>query len=330
MHFNRTLKNATYEPWKSNYIDYAKLKRLLREDGPDDDQQDWTEDDESKFVEELVNVQLEKVNSFQERTYKSLEERLLACEGRLEEFKATSKNGEPIENGEQEERPQNDDKLSEVLKELDSISKDINELDKYSRINFTGFLKAAKKHDRRRGTNYKVRPLLQVRLAALPFNSEDFSPLLYRLSAMYSFARQKIEEDSKRPQSLKSETRNGGDGYVSHKFWIHPENLLEVKTYILRRLPVLVYNPQGSKIVERDQSDPTMTSLYFDNPQFTLYDGKVEKNTDASSLRLRWSGQLDDKPEISLEKKTIDENGKIEEIRFPIKEKYIQSFIAGD
>lgn len=331
MHFSRTLKKATYEPWKTNYIDYAKLKHLLRENDPDDDQQqEWTEDDESKFVEELVNVQLEKVNSFQEKTYKGLEERLSGCESQLEEFKPLGKDGETAEDGKREERPLNDDKLSKVLKELDSISKDVNELEKYSRINFTGFLKAAKKHDRKRGANYKVRPLLQVRLAALPFNSEDYSPLLYRLSAMYAFARERIEEDSKRPPSLKSETRNGGDGYISHKFWIHPENLLEVKTYILRRLPVLVYNPQGSQTVNGGQFDPTMTSLYFDSPQFTLYDAKVDRNTNASSLRLRWTGQLDDKPEILLEKKTIDENGKIEEIRVPIKEKYINSFIAGD
>ena len=63
----------------------------------------------------------------------------------------------------------------------DSITKQINELEKYSRINYTGFLKAAKKHDRRRGSQYRVRPLLQVRLAALPFNVENYSPLLHRL-----------------------------------------------------------------------------------------------------------------------------------------------------
>ena len=111
---------------------------------------------------------------------------------------------------------------------------------------------------------------------------------------------------------------------------MHPENLLEVKTYILRRLPVLVYNPQTSKVVESGQSDPTITSLYFDNPQFVLYNGKIERNSDASSLRLRWSGQLDEKPEIFFEKKIIKESGDSEETRFPIKEKYIQPFITGD
>ncbi len=103
-----------------------------------------------------------------------------------------------------------------------------------------------------------------------------------------------------------------------------------MKTYILRRLPVLVYNPQTSKIVEAAQRDPTITSLYFDNPSFSLYMQKIDRASDASSLRLRWFGQLSDKPEINFEKKTVRESGDSEEIRFPIKEKYVQSFIKGD
>ena len=112
--------------------------------------------------------------------------------------------------------------------------------------------------------------------------------------------------------------------------WVHSENLLEVKTYILRRLPVLVYNPQTSKDVESGQSDPTITSLYFDNPQFALYNKKVEKSSNVSSLRLKWFGQLDEKPEVVFEKKTVGESGDSEDSRFPIKQKYIQSFIKED
>ena len=112
--------------------------------------------------------------------------------------------------------------------------------------------------------------------------------------------------------------------------WVHPEDLLEVKTYALRRLPVLVYNPKASKVVEGNQDDPTITSLYFDSPDFSLYTRKVGKISPASSLRLRWSGHLKDKPEILLEKKTLNEDDTNEEIRFPIKEKYIKSFITGE
>ena len=114
-------------------------------------------------------------------TYKELRERTAKCESRLEDAVVSQTEEKGAQPESQREKGEKDSVLLEVEKELDSISKDINELEKYSRINYTGFLKAAKKHDRRRGSNYRVRPLLQVRLAALPFNSEDYSPLLYRL-----------------------------------------------------------------------------------------------------------------------------------------------------
>ena len=85
-----------------------------------------------------------------------------------------------------------------------------------------------------------------------------------------------------------------------------------------------------SRVVDTGRSNPTVTSLYFDNSQFSLYSRKVDNLLDASSLRLRWSGHLDDEPEILLEKKTVGENGDSEEIRFPIKDKYVQPFIMGD
>jgi uncharacterized membrane protein YidH (DUF202 family) len=105
------------------------------------------------------------------------------------------------------------------------------------------------------------------------------------------------------------------------------DNLFEVKTVILRRLPVLVYNPQSSKIAEGHQRDPTITSIYFDNPNFSLYTDKVESKPDAASLRLRWFGQLSEKPEIMLEKKVIKKGDAAEEVRFPIKAKYVQAFL---
>lgn len=187
MRFGRKLRNSVYAPWDKSYIDYTKLKGLLREDESEDEGREWTEDDEGRFVEELVNVQLEKVNAFQAETYKTLRDRTSECEARLQKLEDPGDDARPTlerdkaedEGSEASGKNEKDDSLNEVLTQLDSISKEISELEKYSRINYTGFLKAAKKHDRKR-SKYRVRPLLQVRLAALPFNSEDYSPLLYR------------------------------------------------------------------------------------------------------------------------------------------------------
>ncbi|KAK5172577.1 Phosphate metabolism transcription protein [Saxophila tyrrhenica] len=351
MRFGRTLKLATYGPWKDQYIDYAKLKKLLRDDesapsSPSTETKDeWTEDDEGAFVDELVNKQLEKVHAFHKQTYDKLRDRTAACEAKLDDVavadvkqdgEAEADKPQTNGNGKQPVPSEGDQQkvLNEVLSELDKITKEMSQLEKYSRINYTGFLKAAKKHDRKRGTSYRVRPLLQVRLAVLPFNKEDYSPLLYRLSAMYSFIRQHLTDGSKAADSRgKSmhETHPGKEEYVSHKFWVHPENLLEVKTMILRRLPVLVYNPQTSKIAEGNVPDPSITSIYFDNPSFSLYSNKVDDG-EASSLRLRWYGQLDQRPPIWVEKKTVhhDEDGLSREARLTTKEKYVQRFVKGE
>ncbi|KAI9842143.1 MAG: Phosphate metabolism transcription protein [Sclerophora amabilis] len=342
MRFEKTLKNSTYDPWRTHYIDYTRLKELLREkdnalDESGEAEDEWTENDEGAFVEELVNVQLEKVNSFQVEMSKQLRERTTKCETNLERLVPPADRKEDLPEDQydtslsDEERQE---KLTEALHDLDGITKETNELVKFSRINFTGFLKAGKKHDRKRGRIYRVQPLLQVRLGALPFNSEDYSPLLYRLSAMYSFVRQNSRRDSyggsKGVADDQTDEQTNGEKYTSHKFWVHPDNLLEVKTYILRRLPVLVYNPQTSKVAEGARTDPTITSLYFDNPRFSLYARKVERAADASSLRLRWYGQLSQKPEIFFEKKTIKEGDRSDETRFPIKDKYVQPFINGE
>lgn len=214
MKFGKNLQRSIYKPWKGKYLDYEKLKTLLREDGEDGDNP-WTEKDEAAFVEELINVQLEKVNGFQTKTYKALREQMAECETQLEQL-AQQNAGERRSQQQTDSSVGDQVQFKDILARLDAISKEVSELEKYCRLNFTGAIKAAKKHDRRRGTQYRVRPILQMRLASLPFNSEDYSPLLYRLSAMYAFVRQRLDGAGKR-QSSTSESQFGTDRYSSYK-----------------------------------------------------------------------------------------------------------------
>lgn len=110
--------------------------------------------------------------------------------------------------------------------------------------------------------------------------------------------------------------------------WIHPDNLLEVKTHILRHLPALVYSDMASKELEANES-PAVTSIYFDNKNFELYSDKVDRQSAASSLRLRWYGQLNAKPNVFVEQKAVEESGESQESKFTVKEKYIKAFIDG-
>ena len=323
MRFGKTLQNSIYPPWKDKYLDYNKIKKLLREDevspqGRGGGESSWTERDEEDFVQELITVQLERVYKHQVDTAQKIRDRTSAAESKLQQ----------TTDGTAKTDKEKKDVAEETLKELNSISKEITELKKYSRINYTGFLKAAKKHDRRRGQKYRVRPILQVRMSETPFNSEDYQPLLFRLSTMYTWSRQILEGEQAGRES--STSVRPQDTYKAYKFWVHNDNLLEVKTHILRRLPVLVYNPQSMKVVDSSQKDPKITSIYFDNDKFELYNGKVDKTEEASSVRLRWTGQLTDKPEIVLEKKVVSDATGSRDIRVTLKQKYVQPFLQGE
>ncbi|PVH77831.1 vacuolar transporter chaperone-like protein [Cadophora sp. DSE1049] len=322
MRFGKKLRNSTYPKWKGQYMDYAKLKSMLRENEEDDSR--WTETDENKFCDEILNVQLEKVAAFQQETFKSLEQRANACADKLKDLvPEDGKAKGDITTG----------RFKEIETELDEIINETKELKKYSNINYTAFLKIVKKHDRKRGNNYKIRPMMLMSLSKRPFNTESgYSPLLNKLSIMYYAVRQQLDESEAAPATSASDAQSqiqNGERYTAYKFWVHPDNLLEVKTYILRRLPVLVYSEQSAKDLE-NQGDPTLNSLYFDNPEFSLYNQKVDRQVDASSLRIRWFGQFKSGPEFLIEKKMIHENGTSEEQKFAIKEKYIQAFIRGE
>jgi len=312
MKFGTTLRKGVYAPWKDQYIDYDKLKKLLK-DNEDDDS--WTADDESAFVDELANVQLERVHDFIKDVSQRLRDRTSACEKKLEPVAVAAPS-----QAEQQRL------LKDVLAELDDITRETKELEGFSRLNFTAVIKATKKHDKLRGASYRLRPFIDARMARHPLHTEDASPLLYRLSALYSFVRQSLEGKSKEALSF-GDASTGGDAYRSHKFWVHMDNLFEVKTVILRRLPVLVYDQQTANVASGTQRDPTITSIYFDNPSFSLYSAKVNGKPDAASLRLRWAGQLNEKPEIVFEKKVIKASDVADEVRFPIKAKYVQAFL---
>ncbi|CAK7209322.1 Phosphate metabolism transcription protein [Sporothrix bragantina] len=357
MRFGKTLRESIYPPWKAEYIDYSKLKALLRDDesaGSDTEggESGWTEDDENRFCDEIFNVQLEKVAKFQEDRVTSLRERADAIFEKLRDLtpgnagdSATSdaaaeggaggSSSGSVAGAIKDKSEITVQRVREIEAELDSITNELRELKRYSSLNYTGFLKIVKKHDRKRGNHYRIRPMMQVSLTRRPFNSEAvYSPLLAKLSLMYEAVHQYLNPDEENlPVDLETQqvTNHNGERYMAFKFWVHPDNLLEVKTMVLRHLPALVYSESSAK--EADAAvDPTLTSLYFDNDKFDLYRGKLERNAeagDAGSLRLRWYGQLSAKPELYLDQKMVQKDGTSDERRITIKDKYVKPFLDG-
>jgi len=215
MQFGKTLRTSIYPPWKDQYIDYSKLKRLMRDEKTDDEDDTWTPEDETRFSEELFNVQLAKVAKFQADTVDELRKQVDANFEKLKDLAPEKQtDGKAPERGEIAVK-----RLQEIETELDSITDQVRELKKYSNLNYTGFLKIVKKHDRKRGELYRLRPMMKNELTKRPFNSEKgYSPLLTSLSVMYDAIRQSLNPDENQPHDLEGEpeTRNG-ERYTAHK-----------------------------------------------------------------------------------------------------------------
>lgn len=91
---------------------------------------------------------------------------------------------------------------------------------------------------------------------------------------------------------------------------------------------MLVFNPNK----EFEPQDSAISSVYFDNDDFELYKGRLEKSEGAEAIRMRWYGGMDANT-IYVERKTHREDWtgeKSVKARFPIKEKYLNAFLRGE
>ncbi|CEP63525.1 vacuolar transporter chaperone LALA0_S08e04478g [Lachancea lanzarotensis] len=359
MLFGVRMANQMYPPWKGSYMDYERLKKLLKESviekadftsrKSNRRENSWSEKDESEFVSAL-DAELEKVYGFQSSKFSSIMEKLINLERKTDDEEAVKSL---------------DFKAFQHI--LEESLTEAQELDNFCRVNYTGFIKIVKKHDKLHPKYPSVKSLLQVRLKELPFNSEEYSPLLYKISFLYNILRTNtptVSSSLATSAKLSSVHNHEESSFKSYTFWVHPDNIMEVKTRILRHLPVLVYaSPpnENSDLIDRVETsvmnsdvsfnapsssssisdadpmstkgyDPVVRAVYFDNGAFELYNDKLLKSSSNPTLRLRWSGKLADKPDIFLEKRTfIDDKATgisdFEETRLKLKPKFINGFI---
>ncbi|KAG1244460.1 hypothetical protein G6F68_015442 [Rhizopus microsporus] len=174
--------------------------------------------------------------------------------------------------------------------------------------------------------------MFMVRLNQCPFWNEDNDSLLIKLSELFSKVRQGGMTMSFKPASYLSpanimDQEEDARRLIVKRFFVQTENVLELKTYVLRHLPVLVYRDNSKK---QDNIDPPISSVYFDDAELDSYNSRVEGAEGSQIIRLRWYGSAKGNSSISFERRTlIEENrGELND-RFTIKDKYIAGFIKG-
>ncbi len=173
--------------------------------------------------------------------------------------------------------------------QADEIANDFLRLEKYVNINFMGFHKILKKHDKNL-PNVPCKAFYVSRMHAQAWVRGDYSDLVVRLSHIYSTLRDDhVADENKDQQSFLRQTT---------KYWVKTEDVSRVKYYILRHLPVFLQKTSTG------ESDSQFTnSVYLDNDQLELYHGRLDKSPGAIALRLRWYGNGNPKL-VFVERKT--------------------------
>ncbi|RYP79883.1 hypothetical protein DL769_002716 [Monosporascus sp. CRB-8-3] len=342
MKFGEQLRSSIIREYQWHYIDYNGLKKELKPaSGPYTDSQEddnnaagpssavsgdnrpksrkgkWTEDDEQRFIKRLYG-ELDKVYT-KTKVKQSEIQRLIA----INEQEVRKAVDQVNQRGLDEPGP-SEETFVLLEENLSDIIADVHDLAKFVQLNYTGFYKILKKHDKM--TQWHLRPSFDSALKKKPFYNEDFDAEVVKLSKLYDLVRTK-------GNPVKGDSAAGGaqGSFVRQttKYWVHPDNVTEVKLIILKHLPILVFN--ASK--EFETQDSAITSIYYDNPEkFDLYGGRLKKTEGAEAIRLRWYGGMQ-QDQIFVERKTHREDWTGEQsvkARFSMKEKNVNAYMRGD
>ncbi|CEP13025.1 hypothetical protein [Parasitella parasitica] len=270
----------------------------------------WNGDDEDEFVKKLEN-ELEKVYDFVSAKLGEVEARISYCERTIQTFI-----NNPTWSSEQNWTIM-DDALTEVLF-------DVNDLAKFTRLNYIGFQKIIKKHDKWTGLQLKQDFIPQLR--SKPLDKQRFDVAIVFISALHDLCRQRgkprtVNESSS--NDLLSPSTDKG----TVKYWIHPDNITEVKSIIMLHLPVSIYDKEK----RYEASDSAISSIYVDNDEFGLYTGLLQRDEGAEAIRFKWHGPTSN-PDVFVERSTHHAewlDGKSVKDRIQMSSQDVHKFISG-
>ena len=317
--------------WEDHYIEYNKLKTIVKAltktelRMPERDQKDYTtsltvQGLPSHFAGKLgtkdvtqedffkaIDRNVQKIGNFTAMQVKQAQKLLDSLEREVDVACRNKEAGILPDTG---------------IQALEMRAKEIGDtfldLEKYININYTGFYKILKKHDKNLPST-PARQFYMARLHQTPWIQGDYSAVFVTLSRIHSKLRDDVVPETQ-DLELKDFVRS------TRKYWVKTEHVSRVKHIILQHLPVFQ--------VRQDllSGDSQMTnSAYFDNSQLELYHGRLEKSPKAIALRIRWYGLGE--PELAfIERKTHKESWKGEisvKERFTLPPDLVIPFLKG-
>ncbi|KAF5830825.1 VTC domain-containing protein [Dunaliella salina] len=316
MKYGQHLESKRRDEWKDYYIDYKGLKDLIKACAHEAETgeasfsprttsltiaryNNRTDSAEEKFYTKLEG-EVERVNNFTSQLVGALRTSLKSLSGRVE--KESSK-----------------DNQEQLLAEAKRIGDEFLALEKYVNLNYMGFHKILKKHDKLL-PHAPCRQFYVAHLHQQPWVQGNYSDLLVSLSGIYS----KLRGDT---TGEKNEDAAQGFTRSTTKYWVRNEDVSTVKHHVLQHLPVFQFDKSNFA-----GDAQLVNSVYLDNSSCELYHGRLDKKPGAIALRIRWYGNQP--PDyVFVERKTHKESWKGEESvkeRFTISEDKVVPFIDGE
>lgn len=265
MKYGLELQQNIFPPWRLSYIAYDVLKQELKtrqlEHG-------WTDQDEAEFVQ-LLDNELAKVYDFVNAKLSEIDARIMYCERTIQSLQRNQSTTAEVSNS---SYSMMDEALTEILF-------DVNDLSRFTRVNYTAIQKILKKHDK--WTHLNLKQAYVAKLRDKPLDKQRFDVAIIYISALHDICRHRG-----RPPTGNSAAGADQNAFerATAKYWIHPDNITEVKAIIMLHLPVLIFN----KNKKYESSDSAISSVYFDNRNYDLYTGRLQRDEGSEAIRFRW------------------------------------------
>lgn len=189
-----------------------------------------------------IDGEMEKVEKFTNQIVDDLKQRLSRLESDIAELKML--------------KQLNEKNRHEFKSQADDIGVELLRLEKYVNVNFMGFHKILKKHDKYLPGN-PCKAFYVARMHRQNWVTADYSVIVVKLSSIYSdirgddFSAEEATKDIDDSQTFLRSTK---------KYWVETEDVSAVKYAVLQHLPVFLQNTSTG------QSDSQLTnSVYLDN-----------------------------------------------------------------
>ena len=275
MSFLSEFNQNIYEPWRIEYVAFEAIYEGLNEIC---DSGHWTRKDEEDF-ESAIRLEAGKVDLFIIRKQREIESRVFYCKRILSQ-----------------EEPMNETTRNSTDDALTDILADINDLTRFTRLNFKALETLIQEHDRLTNTNR--RPLLVEVCRTRPLDSQRFDGILVQVSSLLDKCRDRLIDDKAENQQQKQPQQH----YSNARYWVHQDNVTEVKAILLFNLPIF-----GNDSYE--QSERTMSYIYLDNDSFNEYTAQLQSDNGAELITCRWNGDIELTNQIFIERHVFVKGG---------------------